>query len=75
MLARTPKALGAAARDRRQRLGWTQQQLADAMDVTRKWVNEFENGKGTVQVRLMFDALSALGLSLDLREVADRADD
>lgn len=70
MLVRTPRALALAARERRQRLGWTQQRLADEMNVTRKWVSEFESGKGTVHLRLMFDALSALGLAVEVRDVA-----
>jgi putative transcriptional regulator len=45
------------------------------MGVTRKWVNEFESGKGTAQIRLMLDALSALGLSVDVREGRERARD
>lgn len=36
--------MGAAVREQRLRLGWTQQ-LAEAMGVSRKWVNEFESGK------------------------------
>lgn len=38
------------------------------MGVSRRWVNEFEGGKGTAQLRLAFDALTVLGLVLEANE-------
>lgn len=69
MRVRKPTDLGALARDRRELLNWSQQELAERVGVSRRWVNEFEAGKGNVRVRLVFDALTALGVEL---EVVDR---
>ncbi|WP_460633116.1 helix-turn-helix domain-containing protein [Leifsonia lichenia] len=63
---RKPSDLGALARDRREALAWSQQELADRVGVSRRWVNEFESGKGNVRVRLVFDALTALGVDLEV---------
>ncbi|ROQ16759.1 y4mF family transcriptional regulator [Curtobacterium sp. PhB172] len=63
-------ALGDAVHERRVELGWSQGELAQRMGVSRRWVNEFENGKGTAQLRLALDALTVLGLVLDAEAAA-----
>lgn len=68
MIVRTARAIGATTRQRREDLGLTQQEVADTMGVSRKWVNQFESGKGTAQLRLVFDILTVLGMELDARE-------
>lgn len=62
----TAPELGAAIRGRREALGWTQQQLADRMRVNRRWVTQFENGKRSVELGLVLDAVTVLGLDFDL---------
>ena len=66
MRVRTVLELGAAARERREALGWSQQALADAAGVTREWVVRFEGGKATVRLDRVFDVLTVLGLGVEL---------
>lgn len=66
MRVRTVLELGAAARERRENLGWSQQALADAAGMTREWVVRFEGGKATVRLDRVFDVLTVLGLGVDL---------
>lgn len=71
MRVRNALSLGDLVHERRTALGWSQGELAERMGVSRRWVNEFENGKGTAQLRLVFDALSVLGLVLEARDDGD----
>ncbi|MGB3909930.1 MAG: type II toxin-antitoxin system Y4mF family antitoxin [Pseudolysinimonas sp.] len=66
MRVRTVLELGAAVRERREHLGWSQQSLADAAGVTREWVVRFEGGKATVRLDRVFDVLTVLGLGVEL---------
>lgn len=74
MVIRTPKELAAVVRERRKRLGWSQQDLADHVGVGRQWVSDFERGKPTAHLNCVLSTLNALQipLSVDLspREVA-----
>ena len=56
--------LGALIRDRRNKLGITQQQLADKAGVSRAWVVALEQGKPSAQIDLVLRTLRELGLSL-----------
>lgn len=56
--------LGALIRDRRNKLGLTQQELADKAGVSRVWVVALEQGKPTAQIDLVLRTLRELGLSL-----------
>lgn len=67
----TARELGAAVRDRREQLGWTQQETADRASVSREWLLRFEGGKATVPLVRVLDVLTALGLALDLKEDQD----
>ena len=71
MRLRTVLELGAAARERREHLGWSQQALADAAGVTREWVVRFEGGKATVRLDRVFDVLTVLGLAVELASRTD----
>ena len=71
MRVRSVLEVGAAARDRREHLGWSQQALADQAGVTREWVVRFEGGKPTVRLDRVFDVITALGLVVELEERAD----
>ncbi|OII23553.1 helix-turn-helix domain-containing protein [Frigoribacterium sp. MCBA15_019] len=64
----TAFALGDLVHERRIALGWSQDRLATTMGVSRAWVNRFEAGKGTAQLRLVLDALQALGIVLEASE-------
>ena len=54
-------ALGRKIRDRRKAYGYTQQALADAIGVSRKFVVELESGKETASLGLALRALEELG--------------
>lgn len=66
--------VAAAVRGRRQSLGLSQADLARQAHVSRQWINEFEAGKPTAELRLVIQLLDALGLclSLDERDPAGR---
>lgn len=68
MRIRTVRDLGAATRVRREKLGMSQQSLADHAGVTREWVVRFENGKVSVALNRVFDVLSVLDLAIELGE-------
>lgn len=53
--------LGGRIRDRRKAYGYTQQALADAIGVSRKFVVELESGKETASLGLTLRALEELG--------------
>jgi len=66
MRVRSVLEVGAAARDRREALGWSQQVLAERAGVTREWVVRFEGGKASVRLDRVFDVITALDLVVDL---------
>ncbi|MEP7112247.1 MAG: helix-turn-helix domain-containing protein [Ilumatobacteraceae bacterium] len=66
MIVRTARDLGAAMRDARLRLGWTQAELADRIDVSRQWVIALERGKATAELGIALRAVTALGLIANL---------
>lgn len=75
----TPRQIGAAIREERQRKGLTQQQLADRAGVSRGFVNRLEKGSAAaVYPEKLFAVLSALGLRMTLEasegECASEAD-
>jgi len=61
---RTIRDAAVAVRARRRDLGWTQGELATKSRVSRKWVSEFEAGKGASEFRLIVRVLDALGLEM-----------
>ena len=60
--------VAAAVRGRRLNLGLSQADVARLAGVSRQWVNEFESGKPTAELRLVIRLLDALRLSLRLDE-------
>lgn len=46
----------------------SQQALADSIGVSRHWVIDMERGKPTLEIGLVFRAIVALRLSIDVRE-------
>lgn len=51
-------------RARREALGLSQQALADRLTVSRKWVNEIEQGNSKARLELVLRALNELGVEL-----------
>jgi HTH-type transcriptional regulator / antitoxin HipB len=58
----SPTELGAAIRERRRRLGISQDQLASSIGVNRKVIGQLENGKETARVGIALRAARAVGL-------------
>ena len=66
------KALGAAAKTVRKSQGLTQEQVAAACGVGRRFVLELEAGKPTIHVGKAMQVLAALGITL---QASDRKGD
>jgi y4mF family transcriptional regulator len=64
MLLRRPHDIAGLFRDGRARVGWSQNQLADAVGVSRQWISLVETGKTSVEFDLVVAALQALGYRL-----------
>jgi y4mF family transcriptional regulator len=64
MLLRRPYDIAGLFREGRARIGWSQQQLADAVGVSRQWISLVETGKTSVEFDLVVAALQALGYRL-----------
>ncbi|WP_165171428.1 helix-turn-helix domain-containing protein [Adlercreutzia sp. ZJ242] len=62
------KELGAAIRTRRQKLGYTQSQLADASGASLMFVSQLENGKETVQLGKALRVANMVGIDVNLSE-------
>jgi HTH-type transcriptional regulator / antitoxin HipB len=59
-------------RARREALGLSQQALADRLTVSRKWVNEIEQGNSKAKLELVLRALNELGIELYGRLPSDK---
>lgn len=64
--------LGAVVRKRRMELGWSQERAAVAAGVSRPWLSEFEHGKASVEIGLVFATLDVLGLRLNVGAAPSR---
>lgn len=64
MHLKTIRDISALARQRRARLGWSQERLAKRAGVSRLWIIQLEKGKRTVQIALVLRVLTALGVKL-----------
>lgn len=60
----SPATLGAAIRERRRRLGITQDDLAASIGVSRRVIGQLENGKETVHLGIVLRAAQAVGLNV-----------
>lgn len=56
--------LGSILRDRRKKLGYTQEDLADMLDFSPRLIGEMERGRGTVGIDKVF--LYAITLGIDI---------
>ena len=59
--------LGRHLRERRRAAGFTQQQLAERADVSRRWLSGLEAGKPSAEIGLVLRVVEALGLYADIR--------
>jgi HTH-type transcriptional regulator/antitoxin HipB len=64
MRLRTPADFGAVIRDRRRKLGLSQQELARRVGAGREWMVALEKGKAGARLSLVLRTLDALGISL-----------
>jgi y4mF family transcriptional regulator len=62
----SPAEVGAAARERRKALGYTQAQVASLCATGVRFISDFENGKATVELGKALVVLEALGMDLSL---------
>lgn len=68
MAIRNAKDFGAAIRDRRKQLGYTQGELAEMCDVGTMFVSQLENGKPTAQLDKAIRVANMVGLDIALQE-------
>jgi len=54
-----------SVRERRQDLGWSQQHLADQLDVSRQTIISIERGRFDPSLRLAFDLASTFGCTIE----------
>ena len=66
MALQTAREIGAAVRARRRAKGWTQEDLAIQVGVSRDWVSDLERGASNPRLNLLLRCLSILGLDLGL---------
>ena len=66
MKIKSVKSVGALVRDQRKERGWSQEELAGKVGVSRLWIGHLEKGKETVEAGLLMKTLRALGLALDV---------
>jgi len=65
-MARTPRELAFELRAQRERLGWTQAELATRAGVSREYVVRLESGKLKSEVGLLMEVVDTLGFELSL---------
>lgn len=56
--------LGRILRDRRKKLGYTQEDLADMLDFSPRLIGEIERGRGTVGIDKVFLYATTLGIDI-----------
>ncbi len=71
---RSPHALGEAVARLRVDRGLTQDELADALGVTRRYIYEIESGRPNLFATRLFEALRELGAHIELVPI-ERDDD
>ena len=63
MSARLPELFGLAVRQQRERLGWSQERLAESADLNRSYVGELERGQAVPSLITLDKLARALGQS------------
>ncbi len=75
MVLRSPRDIGAFARDRRKQLALDQASIAARVGVSRQWLIDFEKGKPRAEIGLVLRTLAALGIVLVGKETAEAPSD
>jgi y4mF family transcriptional regulator len=57
--------VGLYVRDRRREMGWTQNDLARAAGVSRRWLSDVEAGKPSAEIGLVLRVMHALKLTIE----------
>lgn len=65
-VVRSPQALGQVLARLRYRKGLTQDELAEALGVSRRYLSEIENGKQNLFATRLFELLRELGVHLEV---------
>jgi transcriptional regulator with XRE-family HTH domain len=73
--AKTVRDLGAMVRAARHTQNMTQADLAARLSVGRDWVVRLEQGQPRLEAQRVLDALTVLGLSLDVQQTDARETD
>ncbi|MFT4231131.1 MAG: helix-turn-helix domain-containing protein [Microbacterium sp.] len=68
MRIRTARELGGFVRDQREKVGWSQQALAEKSGTSREWIVRLEGGKSSVRMDRVFDVLTALDYAIELEK-------
>jgi y4mF family transcriptional regulator len=66
MFASNPSDLGRIVRGARRKRRMSQTQLCAESGVSRRWLSDFEAGKPTAELGLVFKVLHALGLAMEV---------
>lgn len=69
----SPEALGRICREARLTHGLTQDDIAEYMDVNRRYIIELESGKPTLAMQRLFEYMRATGVVM-YTELTDDAD-
>ena len=73
-VVRTPDDLGRFLARRRVAAGWTQQELADYLDIPPRYLHEIESGKHTLAYTRLFKLLRTLDIEARLEVIDDGSD-
>lgn len=73
-VVRTPDDLGRFLARRRAAAGWTQQELAEYLDIPPRYLHEIESGKHTLAYTRLFKLLRTLDIEARLEVIDDGAD-
>jgi HTH-type transcriptional regulator/antitoxin HipB len=66
MYVKTPMDVGHLVKDKRKKLGLTQELMAKKLGVSRLWLLQLEQGKTTVHLGMVLRALNDLGIMLEV---------
>jgi transcriptional regulator with XRE-family HTH domain len=71
MIIRRVKDIRELIADGRQRVGWSQTELAERIGVSRQWVSLVERGRTSPEFASVLNALHALGYSVSVSRQGD----
>lgn len=74
MIVSNARDLGLLIRHRRDELGLTQAEVASRSGVSRQWLIQVEQGKGTAEFDRVIRLLRVIGLRTDVGPIAEPSD-